>query len=414
MPSIKRFTKLALAVALVALPALAHDWSQWRGPNRDGYTHQLVVPATWPKALAEEWKATVGVGQSSPVLAEGKVYVFARQGEEEVVLCLDSTTGKQIWRMSYPVAFTVNPAAAAFGKGPKSTPTVNGGRVYTFGISGVLSCFDAQNGKLRWRAEFSKQYKNTAPTYGTAMSPIVENGLLIAHVGGQDAGALTAFDADTGRVRWTYDGDGPAYSSPVITTLAGVRQLVTYTQKQLVGVSLADGKLLWQLPAKTEYDTNSVTPVVYKDLLIYMRENQGLSAVRLTKQGDKLAPQEVWKNPDNELYLTTPVVAGAQLFGLSIKRRGQFFALDPETGKTLWQSEGRQGENAAIINAGKALLMLTNEAKLYVLAPDAKSFAPVARYEVAKSPTWAHPLVFGNRILVKDETTLTSWTLPAS
>ncbi|HVG30616.1 MAG TPA: PQQ-binding-like beta-propeller repeat protein [Pyrinomonadaceae bacterium] len=400
-----------LTILLAAFTAAARDWSQWRGVNRDGHTQELAIPAALPKTLREEWRATVGVGHSSPVAAEGRVYEFARQGEEEVAMSFDLATGKQLWRASYPVAYKMNEAALAHGKGPKSTPVVSNGRLYTLGITGVLSCFDAKAGKLLWRREFSKDYPATSPLYGTAMSPIVLDGLLIAHVGGQDKGALTAFDAATGTTKWQWAGDGPAYSSPVVATLAGARQLITYTQKSLVGVDPASGRLLWQLPAKTEYDTNSVTPVVYKDTIIYARENQGLTAVRLARQGDQLAPQEVWKNPENELYMNTPVVAGNLLFGLSVKKRGQFFCLDADTGKTLWQSEGRQGENASLVDAGKYLLALTTDSTLYLLPPGAKAFEPSAQYAVARSPVWAHPLVAGEHIVVKDETTLASFSI---
>jgi outer membrane protein assembly factor BamB len=401
----------ALTILLAALTAAAHDWSQWRGANRDGRTHELVTPATLPKTLKEEWRASVGVGHSSPVVSEGRVYEFARQGEEEVAMSFDLTTGRQLWRASYPVAYKMNEAAVQHGKGPKSTPIVFGGRLYTLGITGVLSCFDAKAGRLLWRREFSKDYPATSPLYGTAMSPIVLDGNVIAHVGGQDKGALTAFDAETGATKWQWAGDGPAYSSPVVATLAGTRQLVTYTQKSLVGIDPAGGKLLWQLPAKTEFDTNSVTPVIYKDTIIYARENQGLAAIRLVRQGAQLAPQEVWKNPENELYLNTPVVAGNLLFGLSVTKRGQFFCLDADTGQTLWQSEGRQGENASIINAGRYLLALTTDSTLYLFPPAARGFEPAARYAVARSPVWAHPLVAGDHVIVKDETTLTSFSI---
>jgi outer membrane protein assembly factor BamB len=407
----RKVFSLALALLLAAFTAAAHDWSQWRGESRDGRTQELVIPATLPKTLKEEWRATVGVGHSSPVVSEGRVYEFARQGEEEVAMSFDLATGRQLWRASYPVAYKMNEAALGHGKGPKSTPTVHGGRLYTLGITGVLSCFDAKAGKLLWRREFSKEYPATSPLYGTAMSPIVLDGAVIAHVGGQDKGALTAFDAETGATRWQWAGDGPAYSSPVVATLAGARQLVTYTQKSLVGIDPAGGKLLWQLPAKTEYDTNSVTPVVYKDTIIYARENQGLSAVRLARRDGQIVAEEVWKNAENELYLNTPVVAGNLLFGLSVKQKGQFFCLDADTGKTLWQSEGRKGENASIVNAGRYLLALTTDSTLYLLPPAAKGFEPAAQYAVARSPVWAHPLVTGDHIVVKDETTLASFSI---
>jgi outer membrane protein assembly factor BamB len=398
-----------LSASFLSAKGVTADWPQWRGPNRDGKVVDVSLPQKWPKTLREEWKVTVGIGHSSPVVSNGRIYVFARQGEDEVLLSLDAVTGKQIWRSSQPIAYEMNPAATGHGKGPKSTPLVSNGNVYTFGISGTLSCHDARTGRLKWRRDFSKQYSNTSPLYGTAMSPVVERGLLIAHVGGHDKGALTAFDAETGAVKWTNDMDGPAYSSPIVVTLAGVRQVVTCMQKGFAGIDVATGKLLWKLPAKSQYDTNSVTAVAYKDTLILSREEQGLTAIRLAKQGEEIVPREVWNNKENMLYLSTPVLQGNILFGFSVLKKGQFFAIDADTGKTLWQGPGRMGESAAILNlGGRVLLQLTNDANLIVLPLNSKEYAPVTQYTVANSPTWAHPVVIGNRILIKDETTLIS------
>ena len=411
MRSLRLWSGILTAGAMLAfaVTGLAGDWPQWRGPMRDANVTDALIPAVWPKALTEEWKVPVGVGHASPVVANGKIYVFARQGEEETLLCLDAVTGKEIWKSSQPISYQMHPAATGHGKGPKATPLVSKGNVYTFGIAGVLSCHDARSGKLKWRQEFSKQYPKTSPLFGAAMSPLIDNGLLIAHVGGHDKGALTAFDSETGAVKWSNDADGPAYSSPIVVTLAGVRQVVTFMQKSFVGVDIATGKLLWKLPAKTEYDENSVTTVAYKDMLIFAREGQGLTAIRLEKQGLEIVPREVWNNKENAMYLNSPVLQGNLLFGLSALKKGQFFAIDVDTGKTLWQGPGRMGENASILNlGGKVLLLLTNEANLIVLPVSAKEYAPVTQYTVANSPTWAHPVVIGNRILIKDETTLSS------
>ncbi|HEY0079631.1 MAG TPA: PQQ-binding-like beta-propeller repeat protein [Pyrinomonadaceae bacterium] len=396
--------------ATTAAPSSLASWPQWRGPNRDGNVSGFPAPQVWPKALKEEWKVTVGVGHASPVVSDGKIYVFARQGEEETLVCLDAATGKQLWRSAQPVAYEMNPAARGHGKGPKSTPVVSNNRVYTLGIAGLLSAHDARTGKLLWRKDFSKQYPTTSPLYGTAMSPVVEKNLLIAHVGGHERGALTAFDAETGAVRWAYDADPPAYSSPILVTLGGERQVVTFTQKEFVGVSAANGKLLWKLPAKTHYDTNCATAVTYKDMLVISLEDQGMLAIRPVRQSatGAFTVQEVWRNADNVLYMNSPVLQGNLLFGMSARKKGQFFCLDADTGKTIWQSEGRMGENASILNLSGTLLFLTNDANLIVLPASAKQYAPLAQYTVANSPTWAHPVVLGDRILVKDETTLAS------
>jgi outer membrane protein assembly factor BamB len=407
------FKSVVLASTILASSSLVTaDWPQWRGPNRDGSVKDAFVPEAWPKTLKEEWKITVGLGHASPVESQGRIYVFARQADEEVLLCLDAVTGKEIWKSGHAIAYEMHPAAVGHGKGPKSTPVVKQGNVYTFGISGVLSCHDARTGRLKWRREFSKDYPKTSPLFGTAMSPLVEDGLLIAHVGGHDRGALTAFDAETGATKWSNDADGPAYSSPIVVTLAGTRQIVTFMQKDLVGVDFATGKLFWKLPAKTQYDENSNTVVAYKDLLIFSREEQGLAAIRLAKRGSEIVPQQVWNNKESELYLNSPVLQGNLLVGMTARQKGQFFAVDADTGATVWQSPGRMGENAAILNlAGKVLLLLTNDANLIVQPAGVKSYAPLAQYTVATSPTWAHPLVLGRRILIKDETTLKSWSL---
>jgi len=408
-----RFRSTVLAMfttILFTAPCYAQDWPQWRGPNRDGSAPGFS--SQWPKTLKEEWKVTVGLGHSSPVVAGGKIYVFARQGEEETLLALDAATGKELWRSSQPVSFEMHPAATAHGKGPKSTPVVSNGTVYTLGISGVLSAHDARTGNLKWRHEFSKQYPKTWPAYGTAMSPIVDHGLVIAHVGGENKGALIAFDAETGAVKWTNDLDGPAYASPILVKLAGVRQIVTFMQQNLVGVDPTNGKLLWKLPSKTEYDENNVTALSYKDMLIFAREKQGLIAIRLASQGGQIVPQEVWNNKDVMMYMSTPVLQGNTLFGFSAMKKGQFFALDADTGKTLWQGPGRMGENAALLNlGGSSFLALTNEANLIVVPVNAKEYAPSVQYTVANSPTWAHPVMLGNRILIKDETTLRSLSI---
>lgn len=404
---------LVLSAALLSSISLKADWPQWRGPNRDGLVKGVANPATWPKTLKEEWKITVGLGHASPVEANGKIYMFARQGEAEVLLCLDAVTGKEIWKsVPQPIVYEMHEAAKGHGKGPKSTPIVSNGIVYTFGISGVLSAHDANTGKLKWQREFSKDYPKTSPLFGTSMSPLVDSGLVIAHVGGHDKGALTAFDAQTGATKWSNAMDGPAYASPIIVTLAGARQIVTFMQRDLVGVDFATGKLLWKLPSKTQYDENINTVVAYKDLLIFSREEQGLAAIRLTKPGTEIVPQQVWVNKEAELYMNSPVLQGNTLYGMTARQKGQFFAVDAVTGKTVWQSPGRMGENAAILNlSDKVILLLTNEAKLIVQAADGKTYSPVAEYTVAASPTWAHPLVLGRRILIKDETSLTSWAI---
>ncbi len=403
---ISKPSALLLITLCVALPASGQDWPQWRGPQRDGVAASFATPTAWPKALRPVWRLEVGTGHSSPILAASVVYVLSREGDEEVVRAVDLEGGEVRWRQSYPAPYTMSSAATAHGKGPKSTPALAGGRLHTLGISGILSTFDAATGKLLWRKTFGERHATTSPLYGTAMSPMVDGDRLIVHAGGHHDGALMALDAATGATRWSLDGDGPGYASPVVVELAGRRQIVTQTDRHLIGVDPGDGKLLWKIPFTTAWDQNSVTPVVSGAHLIVGGLDLPTRAWELAAGTGKPAPKEAWSNPDLPLYMSSPVLAGDRLIGLSHKRSGQLFALDAATGRTLWTSPGRDGDNAALIRAGDQLFVLNDRAELTILDTRADRYAPVARYEVADSPTWAHPLLTNRGLVVKDKTSL--------
>ena len=398
-------TTTILCVALgVSVMAQAPSWPQWRGPARDGAA-AFDAPRAWPASLTRAWEAQVGLGHSSPVIDGGKVVVHTREGAREVVRAFDLATGKRLWQDAYDAPYQLNPAAQLHGPGPKSTPAISGGRVFTLGISGVLSAFDLGTGKVLWRTPASR----ALPLYGTATSPIVDQGRVIAFVGGHDKGAFTAFDAATGAVRWRWTGDGPGYASPVVAELGAVRQLVTQSQNRLVGIAAADGALLWQVPLRTNFDQNSVTPLVVNGLVISSGLETPTIAYRVTRGGAGWQAQEVWRNDQVSMYMSSPAVAGQALIGLSHRNRGQFVALDPATGRMLWSTRGREGDNASIIRAGEWLLLSTTNSELIVARSLATRLEEVKRYAVADSPTWAHPAVAGRTIVVKDTERIIVW-----
>jgi outer membrane protein assembly factor BamB len=395
---------LALLVPASGL-ASAQQWPQWRGPARDGVA-QATPPAQWPAALTKKWEAPAGGGHATPVVADGRVFVHARTGEQETITALDAATGTRLWHDAYAAPYKVNPAAASHGPGPKATPVVADGRLYTFGISGILSCLDAASGKVHWR----KQPSPEQPDFGVATSPIVVDGMVVVFVGGPERGALAAFDALSGAARWRWSGGAPAYASPVLATLAGTRQLVTQSRNQVVGVGL-DGTLLWQIPLTTPYDQNSVTPVIAGDLVIYSGLSNPTTAVRIVKAGSTYRADEVWKNADVSMYMSTAVVAGDALVGLGQKNRGQFFAIDWKTGRTLWTTRGRETDNAALIRIPGHTLIQTTEGELIVARDSHTAFEVVERYDVAESSTWAHPALAGNQLVVRDATSVTLWSI---
>jgi outer membrane protein assembly factor BamB len=399
-----RPTVLMLAASL----AFAADWPQWRGPNRDGVV-EFREPKAWPEKLKERWKIRVGEGHSCPIASGGKIFQHSRQGDNEVASAIDPATGKVLWQQSYPAPYSMNMAAWQHGKGVKSTPAVAEGRLFTLGISGILSAFDAATGKPLWRKEFSREFPQTSPLFGVAMSPVVERGMVIAHVGGPDNGALTAFDAATGGVKWAWKGDGPAYASPVVMDIVGTRQVVTQSQKFIVGLSAEKGELLWSIPFTTSYDQNSVTPVRYRDLVILSGLNNGVFAVKVTSAGGRWTAGEIWRNKDAPMYMNSPVVEDHLLFGFTNRNKGQLFCMDPGKGTLLWTTKGRDGDNAALVAAGSILMMLTDDASLTIVRRNGKAYEAVRKYTVADSATWAHPLPYEGSIYIKDATTLARW-----
>jgi outer membrane protein assembly factor BamB len=402
--------RMKFAWLLLAAPILfSADWPQWRGPMRDGSLPSYHEPKVWPEKLTKKWTIAIGKGHSSPIYAASRIYILSRQQDNEVVSSIDSEDGKVFWRQSYAAPYKVNPAAEAHGEGPKSTPVFADGKLYTLGIGGILSCFNAATGEVLWRKDFSKQFRQTSPLFGTAMSPVVDNGLLIAHVGGNDDGALTAFDAESGEVKWAWKGDGPGYASPVIAAPGGVRQVVTQTQQNIVGVDEASGELLWQVPFSTPYVQNIVTPIFFRSTLIYSGLSKGTFGVAVTKARGQWSTMELWNNQEVSMYMSSPVLSGNLMFGFSHKNKGQFFCLDANTGKTQWVSDPRQGDNAAILQMGQRLLLLKDDGELIVAPLSAKGFEPMRRYKVADSPTWAHPLVLEKGIVIKDADSITLW-----
>jgi outer membrane protein assembly factor BamB len=400
---------IALAAACVAAPR-AQDWNQWRGPSRSGVTAAFQAPATWPDKPRKVWEATVGTGHSSPVVSGTRAFVFTRVGEDEVVTAVDLQTGRQIWQQRYRATYQLNPAAESHGKGPKSTPVVDGGRLFTLGISGTLSAFDAATGKPLWRKTFDREFDASSPDFGVAMSPLVDDGHVIVHTGGNKSGALMALDGATGRVKWQWKGEGPAYASPVIASFGNSRQVVTESRAHLVGLSAATGAILWSVPFTTAYDQNIVTPIIWGDLVLYSGIDQPLTALRIRESAGKWTAERAWHADSVPMYMSTAVLSGGLVFGLTHRNKGQFFALDPRSGRVLWTTRGREGENAALIAVGELLMATTTEGELVIVRRDATRFDPIKRYTVAESPVWAHPVPAGRGVLIKDAEKLAFWT----
>lgn len=386
-----------------AVTVTAGDWPQWRGSNRDNHVVGFKAPSAWPKELTKKWKVEVGDGLASPALVGEKVFVFTRQGDEEVTLCLDAGSGKEVWKDEYEAVKVTGPAAGFKGPdkftGPRSSPAVGDGKVCTFGVGGVVSCLNASDGKVAWRKDTKAR-----PMFFTATSPVIEGGLCIVHTGERSRGQLTAYDLATGDEKWKWSGDAPSYGSPVVATLGGIKQVVEMSDKGLVGVALADGKELWQYALSTRYQTG--TPVIDKDVVICIG-----TAVAIEKKGDGLVAKMIWKGQMPHQY-NTPVLKDGRLYGLmGTGQTTKIYCQDAKTGKTLWEDTTSRGQCGYILDAGSVMVELSSDSNLVVFKPDAKDFTEVAKYKVADTGTWASPILDGKRVFVKDRDSLILWTV---
>jgi outer membrane protein assembly factor BamB len=274
-------------------------------------------------------------------------------------------------------------------------------------MSGIVTGWDAATGKRLWQ----KPAPPATPMFHTAQSALVDRESVILHVGGHNQGSLTAFDPATGAVKWSWDGDGPAYGSPIIAEIGGTRQVIVFSQRNLVGVNAANGQLLWQVPFEARSTTNSITPIVYGQAVIVSGQGKPLTAYIVAKKGDQWSADLAWENPQIQMSFSNAVLVGDALFSMSPLNSGQFFWADAKTGKPLWMSEPRQAGNAAIVKSSNLLFVLKDDGQLMIsrLAPGA--FEPLKTYKVAESATWAPPVISGNRIFIKDVNTLVLWTL---
>ena len=408
------FLLLALAGSLPpVLPAAELVWPGLLGPQRDGWAKHFKVPARWPKQLKKDWSVEVGTGYGTPLVEGQRVYQHARQGEEEVVWCFDLASGKQIWRKSYNNPFKVGGGGERHGKGPKSCPVMADGRLFTLSITGMIHAWDVESGSLLWRKDYrGKWEKGNQPNWGVSTSPIVDGERLIVHLGNDGVGALMAFDAKSGREVWSQGEHGTSYSSPLLVEIAGVRQVVQWNHETLAGVESRTGKLLWEYPAPhRSHNQNMPTPVFHKGRILLGGENRGIKCLEPLLKDGKWSVNRLWHQRKVALDMSTAVINGDHLYGMSHFKMGQIFCLDPRDGTIRWLSEGRVGQNVAFLALEGHVAALRANGELRIIAADPAAYRARAAYRVAPDQTWAPPVLLDSKILIKDLNRLTLWSV---
>jgi outer membrane protein assembly factor BamB len=408
---------ISLFAAVFALLPSAADWPQWRGLNRDAKVADFKSPATWPKELTQKWDVVVGDGVATPALVGERLYVFTRQGSNEVVRCLIANDGKEIWKDEYEVRGADGPAASFAG--PRCTPAVAEGKVVTLGARGILSCYEAESGKKLW----SKQDFSSWPQFYVSASPILVDGLCVVQLGGRSDGSMVAYDLASGEQKWKWTGATPSYASPMLLTVGDTKLIIGQVFDGIVAINAADGKHVWEVyfsGGGSRY--KAATPIVHGDTLIYL--DGPAKAIKLEKDGDKFVAKDQWANKESRVEYNTPVLKDGLLFGLS--QRNELFCVRTADGSTAWSEpyptpeegagggssgRGRGGGYGSVVDAGSVLMALNPSSQLIVYEPSEKEFKQLASYKVADKECHAYPIVAGNRIFVKDKDSVTLWTI---
>ncbi|HEX6161902.1 MAG TPA: PQQ-binding-like beta-propeller repeat protein [Vicinamibacterales bacterium] len=396
---------LLVVACLISIgrPAIAQDWTQWRGPSRDGVVPAAVMPKQWPKSTKRAWAVEIGEGYSSPVVANGRAFLHSRRDPEEIVTAIDIASGKVVWQQKYSAAFTKNQYATAMAKGPNSTPMIAGNRLFTLGVTGILTAWNTADGTIAWRNDYSSSIDTSKLFCGTAMSPMLEGGALIVQVGSDvHGGRVLALDPATGKERWVWKGLGPGYASPLAVSIDGVRQIITLTNGSIVGIEAANGASLWSIPFPDEWHENIVSPLWTGSALIVSGTRQGTHAYAISRTAAKWTTKQVWKNADVTMYTASPVLADGVIYGMSNKRRGQFVALNAADGVLKSSTNGRDGSHASILQHGQHLLFLTDGGVLIVARRTPEGFSEERRYEIGTSGTWSVPVLLPDGMLVRE------------
>ncbi len=405
----------ALVVLLVLAPlALASDWPQWLGPRRDSSSEEVVKP--WQGNLKVAWQQAAGEGHSSPVIANGRVFLHTRVAgkSEEALTAYDAVSGKQLWQSTYP-----HPDFKSFyGNGPRGTPSVVGGKVYSFGITAILTCFDAESGKQLWQVDTKAKYKAPSLLFGASCSPLVEGDLVLVNVGAKGA-SIVAFDKESGEERWKALDDKASYSSPIAMDQAGQRKVVFLTAKGLVALAAKDGTVSWQYPLVDKLFESSTTPVVCGDILFGSSITFGGVGLHLQAKDGKPAVKQAWMKQELTCYFSTPVAVGKEHLyvvtgsdPVAIIKRATLRCIEATTGKELWNRDKVGTYHASLLRTGDNKLLLVEEAgKLVLLQPDPQQYR-----ELSSSPicgqTWAHPALANGRLYIRDSKNLVCVELP--
>jgi outer membrane protein assembly factor BamB len=378
----------ALSLLLLCTSLRAADWPQFLGPARNGVSTETVAdhfPTGAPKVV---WKKDIGQGFSGPVVAAGKLILFHRLADKETVECLDAHTGARIWLSDYPTHYQDD---FGFDEGPRATPTVTDGKVFTFGADGMLSCWNFSSGKRVWQIDTKDQFTAAKGFFGLACSPLVEGDSVILNIGGGKGAGIVAFDKTTGKVLWKATDDEASYSSPVAASFNGKRYVLVFNREGLVALDPASGKVYFNFPwrSRTRESVNAATPLVIGDE-IFLSASYGTGAAML--RFHEAGPETLWSGDEIlSNHYATSIYHDGFLYGFDGRQESgpNLRCVDARTGKVRW-SQDNFGAGTLML-AGNQLLVLTEKGELIVAPATAEGFKPLAHAQILPFNSRAYP-----------------------
>ena len=383
----------------------ALEFPQFLGPSRNATLPGPRLATDWARPPREIWRRPVGHGWSGFAVAAGLAITQEQRGDEEAVAAYDLATGEPRWLHTAPGRYD-SPIA---GIGPRATPTVAGGRVYTMGAEGRLSALDLATGRRLWTRNVLGDTDAINPQWGTSCSPLVLDGRVIVSAGGDDGRSLAAYDAATGEPVWYGGTDRSGYGSPLLATLAGVPQVVIFNQASLAGHDPATGELLWTHPWSAA-QPNVAQPLVLAADRLIASSGYGVGAELLAIERSpdgRLAPRQLWRSPRLKAKFSQMVLHGGHVYGLD---DGVLACLDPATGERRWR-EGRYGHGQVLL-VGDLLLVLTEGGEVALVRPDPEGLAELGRFRALDGKTWNTPALAGPYLLVRNDREAACFELP--
>jgi outer membrane protein assembly factor BamB len=371
-------------------------WPDFRGPRRDGRYDETAIRTDWPgEGLPRLWKQPIGLGYASFVVAGGRAFTIEQRRQQEVVSAYDVDTGRELWTHGWPGAFVESMG----GDGPRATPTYHEGRVYALGALGELQCLDARSGALVWRRNILTD--NAAPnvTWGMSAAPLVVDGKVIVLPGGPNGKSVVAYDAATGAPIWTSLDDPQAYTSPMLVTLAGIRQILVVSARRAVGLTVDEGRLLWEYPWVTEMSISVAQPLLLENDRVFLSAayGHGAAVFEVARTNDGFTTRTIWANNRMKNKFTSSVLREGYIYGLD---ESILACLDAATGELKWKG-GRYGYGQVIL-AGDRLVVLTEDGDVALVKATPERFEQEAKFPAISGKTWNHPVIADGRLLVRN------------